>query len=707
MKHVFKIISSMLFVYFIAIGSVEICAQSKKSMEYKQKTILKKADSAYQNLNYFTAANCYESYLKMEQVMDKAVLSKLADCYWHDGKKNEALRVYKLLFSSPSDIGAKQVQLRIAELYARFNDYKHATQWLLGVDGYKAKVDMYSSLSKLESMKKDSLRWSIALIDINTFQNKYSPCLVDSFLYFSAENNATEKELNEKENNGGYARLWKISLKDVNKNTENKYENKNNKASLVGGFDDIEYNTAPVSVDKNKHFYFSMNYRIADKSKLKRLCLMEAFYTDDRHFKASVIPFGDPEEFTVMHPAVNRDGTLIVASSDKPGGIGNYDLYYAQRKDSHHPWGELKPLDSNVNTKGDEVFPTITSDGYLYYSSDAQSGLGGLDIFKIPLKDAIAGTNSPEHLSYPINTSSDDFGWTQDTTNTKGYFSSDRLGNNDIFSFCYHANTKVDVTTNSTSVDDKIQNKAVELGMLSNNGQKPLEVSHVNNTDLANDNNAERIKKFADMCLFTVLFKNNKSNIDSSNYYLMTALVRIMEKYPCLKLQIKSYTDIVGGYMLNQKLSKDRALSVQNYLISKGVSASRMDTLCFGKTQQLNQNNDAIERAMNRRVSFNSDLTGCKLDVDSLLSSELANHTKIDTKKIFVKNVNGKFMVQVGAFKTQEKADALAEKMKFLFPDNIYSASDNNFHQVRVGYFDTQIEAERMSAIIDATGILH
>ena len=127
-----------------------------------------------------------------------------------------------------------------------------------------------------------------------------------------------------------------------------------------------------------------------------------------------------------MHPAVNSQGTILVFSSDKPGGKGGFDLYYAQRQDNSNPWGAIQLFRGSINTEGNEVFPGITPKGDLYFSSNALPGLGGLDIYRINLQDALAGKGEPEHLSYPVNSSADDFGMTQDSTGLKGYFTSDR-----------------------------------------------------------------------------------------------------------------------------------------------------------------------------------------------------------------------------------------------------------------------------------------
>ena len=684
MKQLALVTITIVLLLFVDIGgNADLRAQSRKPSESQRKGILKKADSAYGNLNYASASTYYEEYLQAANNENKDVLTKLADSYWRNSKYDAALRVYKQLFPSATTEATRQLQLRIAELYARFGDYEHASQWLRGVEGYKAKADTYSSVAELELMKKDSLSWTVALLDLNTAFHEFSPYLADNSIYFSS-NRYDGSQKKTKENGGAglnYARLWKVPVKDVHTTTST--DKPNAEVALVDGFKDIRYNTAPVSIDSHNHFYFSTNSRISDKTGVKRLCLMEAYYTAKGSLKTDVMPFGDPKSYTVMHPAINADGTLLILSSNKPDGAGGYDLYYAQRKSIDKPWGELKSLGRNVNTMGDEVFPTITPAGYLYYSSDAAPGLGGLDIFRISLKDALDGTGSPEHLSYPINSSSDDFGWAQGETDGTGYFTSDRLGNNDIYSYSYSYKEPL----------------------------KPIAENEVKDTqsDTTTQVNTDgnKVPDLDARYLFSILFNSNKCDITPANYYLMNALLRVMKKYPCLRLQIKSYTDTDGSDVYNKTLSKNRAITTRNYLTTRGVRASRLDTLCLGKTQQLNENRNALEKAINRRVLFHAAPSGCKQNVDSLLSADLlGRHDRTYSKKLYVLKANGKYVVQVGAFKSNANALALVAKLKKIIPENIYVVDENGLHHVRVGNSKSLVEAEKMAALIEATGIL-
>ncbi|HET6227485.1 MAG TPA: OmpA family protein, partial [Bacteroidia bacterium] len=105
-------------------------------------------------------------------------------------------------------------------------------------------------------------------------------------------------------------------------------------------------------------------------------------------------------------------------------------------------WGEPENLGPKINTPGNEVFPFISDNNTLYFSSDGHGGLGGLDLFSCTLEDS--GYISPENMGAPMNSNSDDFGIT--VTGKKGYFSTNRGHkgiDDDIFQFVNSKPNKV------------------------------------------------------------------------------------------------------------------------------------------------------------------------------------------------------------------------------------------------------------------------
>jgi len=486
----------MLSLFMPWVNTVYSQNNTSKISRSNTHTILQRANAEYENARYSVAARDYEDYLSADASHPENVLPKLADCYCQIRANDNALRVYKLLFKNGKE-GATEVQkVRIGELYARHGMYKEAAEWLQDVKGYKAKAVVYNSRSRFESLKKDSLNWEIGFLNINTPYRDYSPVLVDSVLFFSSNKPLSVKKQVSLWDESCYTRLHKITLRKIKTEpinalnptpilskkgtrevisksvarqyegadakdmeselyfmTDRRYmwdESKDTLGSVVKGLEKIDFNITGIAFDHNSHVYFSANYS-QSKNNINRVRLMEGIYTSNKITNIHALPFGNDESYSVMLPTVSEDGNILVFCSDKPGGRGKMDLYYALRNTKTHEWSVLEAFDWNINTVGNEVFPSITSDGYLYFSSDARPGLGGLDIYRIPLKDAMLGDGEPEHLSYPINSSADDFGWTQDKTATTGFFSSDRHNNDDnLYSFHYTDRPKIDYISGNT-----------------------------------------------------------------------------------------------------------------------------------------------------------------------------------------------------------------------------------------------------------------
>jgi len=113
------------------------------------------------------------------------------------------------------------------------------------------------------------------------------------------------------------------------------------------------------------------------------------------------------------------------------GGFGGMEIWVAKMTDN--VWGTPMNLGGNVNSAGNEIFPTLRRDDELYYSSDIIESLGGYDLMSSANRNVI--WERPVHLSYPLNSSYDDFSIAWNPDNKTGYFSSDRYGSDRIFSF--------------------------------------------------------------------------------------------------------------------------------------------------------------------------------------------------------------------------------------------------------------------------------
>ncbi len=154
------------------------------------------------------------------------------------------------------------------------------------------------------------------------------------------------------------------------------------------------------------------------------LKLYQSKFKNGAWMEVAELPFNS-DDYSTCHPALNPTGNWLFFASNRPGGYGGADIYVAEKKGES--WGPAINLGPEVNSTGNELFPFVAMDGYLYFSSDGHPGLGGLDIFSIK----IHGGSEPEgrtRLDVPVNSSFDDFAFTTNSNGTAGYLTSDRPG---------------------------------------------------------------------------------------------------------------------------------------------------------------------------------------------------------------------------------------------------------------------------------------
>lgn len=137
---------------------------------------------------------------------------------------------------------------------------------------------------------------------------------------------------------------------------------------------------------------------------------------------------------SVAHPAVSPDGKWLYFVSDMNGGLGGLDIWRVEL--IADGFGSIENLGAPINTQGNEMFPTFRPNGELYFSSDGHQGMGGLDIYCATPTDE--GSWTVNNLLTPVNSAGDDFGMTFEGERMRGFFSSNRgdaRGWDHIYSF--------------------------------------------------------------------------------------------------------------------------------------------------------------------------------------------------------------------------------------------------------------------------------
>lgn len=137
------------------------------------------------------------------------------------------------------------------------------------------------------------------------------------------------------------------------------------------------------------------------------------------------LPFND-EHFSNCHPSLSQDGSQLIFASNRPGGFGGMDLY--RSKNINGVWQHPENLGPTINSSSNELFPFLAANGTLYFSSDNENSLGGMDIFKAEPTEEQNKFAVAQNLGVDFNSPADDFGFCETVDRKEGYFASNRKG---------------------------------------------------------------------------------------------------------------------------------------------------------------------------------------------------------------------------------------------------------------------------------------
>jgi OmpA-OmpF porin, OOP family len=342
------------------------------------------------------------------------------------------------------------------------------------------------------------------------------------------------------------------------------------------------------------------------------------------------------------------DGKGIVFYLSEITGATDNDLYVSFRKDDG-TYTRPAPMTA-INTAADESTPFIASDNKtLYFSSNRTGGLGSNDIWKTTrLDDSWQKWSAPQNLGPTINSADWDAYFSLDAKGEYAYMTSSQnsLGGSDIVKIKLAVENKPQpvvlikgkVLNKNTSlpVEARITYENLTTGLnqgiaVSNpvtgeyqialpyginygfNATAPNFVSISDNLDLTSVSEYKEMSR--DLFLVpletgqvirinNIFFETAKSELKPESFSELNRLVKLMEQNPAMEIALAGHTDNIGSEEANQKLSTDRARSVLDYLVSKGITAGRISSAGFGKSKPVAANETEEGRAINRRVEF-------------------------------------------------------------------------------------------------------
>lgn len=372
----------------------------------------------YNQLAYSKAIPYFEKSLQADSANANAI-RMLAECYRQINDVEKSKKMYAKVVALPD---AKPIEkFYYGQALMMSGDYDQAKQWLEAFREDERGKLKAEGINNLHTFFKDSAQYTVKnLQEINTAASEMGPAFFGKSILISS-NRYKVDNINNSHNWTGMD-FYKLYKADE--------ENISNVIKFAGDVQ-TKYNVGPVNYDFNgKTLYLTRNQIekgkvIRGKDDQVKLRIYSYTYDVENEEWNNEQSFAyNNKDYNVAHPALSADGNWLIFSSDMPGGMGGMDLWACEMKNGQ--WGNPVNLGSEINTKGNEVFPFVSSTNLLFFSSDGKEGLGGLDVYFSSFKKGKAG--DAKTISYPVNSMGDDFSFILSHTGNIAYFASNRPG---------------------------------------------------------------------------------------------------------------------------------------------------------------------------------------------------------------------------------------------------------------------------------------
>lgn len=316
------------------------------------------------------------------------------------------------------------------------------------------------------------------------------------------------------------------------------------------------------------------------------------------------------------HPAVSPDGKWLYFTSDMPGGYGGLDLWRATI--GNKAINSIENLGPEINTAGNESFPSFRPTGELYFSSDGRGGMGGLDIYTAT-EDTLQHTWQVAHLPYPMNSQGDDFGITFEGLHNRGYFSSNRStggrGWDKIYEFSYPE--KLLTVKGWVYEQDGYELPAATVYIVGSDGtnvktgvrsdgsfEQPLKPGvdylflavckgYLNVAQQLQAENKEEEYQYTlqfplpnisiPVLVRNVFYEFDRADITPESAEALDRLTTMLKDNPNVTIELSAHCDYRGDSIYNRNLSQRRAESVVRYLTEHGIDMPRLTAKGYGE----------------------------------------------------------------------------------------------------------------------------
>jgi OOP family OmpA-OmpF porin len=302
-------------------------------------------------------------------------------------------------------------------------------------------------------------------------------------------------------------------------------------------------------------------------------------------------------DYNEMSPFIAADGVTLYFSSDRPGGLGENDIWMSKRlDDSWTKWSDPVNLGAPINTAGSEAFFTLDAGGEYAYLTSSDGAFGASDIVRVKLLEKekpnpvvlVSGNVYNAKTKQPL-TASLIYQTLPDGTEVGNGVSSPIDGSFKMV-LPYDKNYSIQASADKFfAISENLNlDSLVKVGYKEIHKDlylAPIEIGQV-------------------FRLNNVFFDFDKYNLRPESYVELDRVVKFLNDYPNIEIEMSAHTDSRGSDQYNFTLSDNRARSVMEYILSKGIAPKRIISQGYGETKPVATNDTDDGRQLNRRVEF-------------------------------------------------------------------------------------------------------
>jgi outer membrane protein OmpA-like peptidoglycan-associated protein/tetratricopeptide (TPR) repeat protein len=580
---------------------------------------LRTANENYALAAYAPSVEDYEFVLSKR--FDREAAINLADCYYNMGNAIKTEFWYKKLFTLPNP--KVEWNYRLGDALVKNGKYQEAKKYLqvyatVNVSDNKVK-NLLTVCDSSFLLYSDTMLYEVKPIRYcNDGVNVFSPTYYkNGILFVSDMHHKGMSNLKSDFSGNQYFDLFYGAQSSNGSWME--------AVPLVGDVNG-KFNEGPLAYDnESSKIYFTRNNYVSNKieKNKKSFNVLKIFEAKIENTTTTIIgplKLGN-DEYSLGHPTLNSKGDVMYFVANLPWGYGGTDIYRTTK--FNNLWSAPENLGNTINSSGNEMFPFIFKDSIIYFSSDGNFGLGGLDVYE---SNFLNGRwTVPYNIGYPVNSSQDDFGYICDSTGYSGLFSTSR---GDGFDKIYEFKRTPPQIVVHVKVFDQLSHDAVANASVvifkdgkvykkyncDAGGNLTLMVEPEHTFEIKCSDQIHYQKKYTvdtygakqsdtinvkfdlkqieinkPFIWYGISFNKKTTNLLPSAEEPLQLLATILIDNPGLKVELGAYTDVRGGDGENKTLTTQRAQLVKQSLIKAGVKATQIEFKGYGSSKILNQ----------------------------------------------------------------------------------------------------------------------